>query len=182
MGSPSKFAHVVYQTKQIDVMIDWYERVLGCHVIYRNEMLAFLSYDEEHHRVALIQMPDLAGEQVNHQALGVNHVAYTFENLGGLLDLYAGLRDQRVLPFWCTNHGPTTSMYYRDPDGNQMEMQVDNFPTVEEATRWMEGPKFAENPIGVDFDPEELLAKFQSGVPVEELLVRPDGEPSPIPM
>jgi catechol-2,3-dioxygenase len=182
MGSPAKFAHVVYQTKRLGEMVDWYQTVLGCHIVYRNDFLAFLTYDDEHHRVALLAMPDIDGDGVNHKAVGVNHVAYTFDGLGSLLDLYVDMRDRDILPFWCTNHGPTTSIYYRDPDGNQLEMQVDNFPTVEEATRWMAGPKFAENPIGVDFDPDELLAKYRAGVPVEQLLVRPDGEPSPIPL
>jgi len=30
------------------------------------------------------------------------------------------------------NHRPTTSMYYRDPDGNRVELQIDNFPTAKE--------------------------------------------------
>lgn len=39
------------------------------------------------------------------------------------------------------NHGPTTSLYYRDPDGNQIETQVDNFETAEEATAFMNSPE-----------------------------------------
>ena len=29
------------------------------------------------------------------------------------------------------------SMYYRDPDGNRVELQIDNFATAEEGQAWM---------------------------------------------
>jgi catechol-2,3-dioxygenase len=34
------------------------------------------------------------------------------------------------------NHGLTTSLYYRDPDGNKVELQVDNM-TMEQADEFM---------------------------------------------
>jgi len=46
-------------------------------------------------------------------------------------------------------------MYYSDPDGNKIEIQVDNFDTPEAANEFMTSKYFAENPIGTDFDPEE---------------------------
>ena len=32
------------------------------------------------------------------------------------------------------------------------------------------GKAFAENPIGVNFDPEKLIERFESGDPLEELV------------
>ena len=78
--------------------------------------------------------------------------------MGELLDNYERLAARGIRPFRCINHGPTTSMYYADPDGNRVELQVDNFATPEEATAWMASPEFAANPIGVDFDPEDYVA------------------------
>src|SRR6266542_1278196 len=37
---------------------------------------------------------------------------------------------------------------------------------------WMHSPAFDRNPIGVEYDPDELLRKFRAGVPVAELVVR----------
>ena len=54
-------------------------------------------------------------------------------------------------------------MYYRDPDRNTIEVQVDNFDTPEEANAFMEGRYFRENPIGTDFDPEEFVRKVRAG-------------------
>jgi hypothetical protein len=72
-------------------------------------------------------------------------------------------------------------MYYADPDGNQMEFQVDVFETSEEALEFMCGPTMAENPVGVEYDPEEWLAQHKAGKPLSEFLVRRANEPvSPI--
>jgi hypothetical protein len=72
-------------------------------------------------------------------------------------------------------------MYYADPDGNQMEFQVDVFATSEEANTFMRGPINAANPVGVEYDPEEWLARLRAGEPESELLTRRTHEPaSPI--
>jgi hypothetical protein len=73
------------------------------------------------------------------------------------------------------------SMYYADPDGNQMEMQVDSFSSSDEANAFMTGPGFAANPIGVEYDPEEVLAKIRAGTPGSAFLRRQSDLPvSPI--
>jgi hypothetical protein len=45
----------------------------------------------------------------------------------------------------------------------------------------MLGEAFASNPIGVQFDPEELVREFRRGVAVEKLLARPAGPGGEIP-
>lgn len=54
-------------------------------------------------------------------------------------------------------------MYYRDPDGNEVELQVDNFDTADEAIEFMNSPKFEQNPIGVDYDPEVFVKRVRGG-------------------
>jgi hypothetical protein len=152
-------------------------------VVYQNPMLAFLTYDDEHHRFAFANLSLLspAGEETKVQGgTGVNHVAYTFANPGDLLENYARLKQLGITPYWPIHHGVTLSLYYQDPDGNRMEFQVDAC-TVEEANAYMLSEAFAANPIGVEIDPEALLAQHRGGVPVKQLLVQPDGPMSPIP-
>ena len=79
------------------------------------------------------------------------------------------------------NHGPTTSIYYRDPDGNELETQVDNFKDADEATEFMKSKAFADNPIGVDFDPEEFITRLQNGEKEEVLMKRPQSGPRGLP-
>jgi catechol 2,3-dioxygenase-like lactoylglutathione lyase family enzyme len=178
---PRKLAHVVFQTNRLQDMRDWYCTVLGGHVIYENPRLSFVTYDDEHHRVAFLDFGPLAPRD-RHTELqvksseppGLHHVAFTFESMGAFLDNYVRLKERGIRPFFCVNHGPTTSMYYRDPDGNRVELQIDNFATAEEGQAWMHSPAFDRNPIGVEYDPEELVKKFKSGVPVADLVVRGD--------
>ena len=176
---PSKLAHVVFQTNRIKDLRDWYCAVLGGTVIYENPHLSFVSYDDEHHRVAFVDFAPLSARDPNTELMvksseqpGLHHVAFTFASMGELLDNYVRLRDRDIRPFFCVNHGPTTSMYYRDPDGNRVELQIDNFESAEEGQAWMHSEAFDRNPIGVEYDPDELVKKFRSGVPAAELVKR----------
>jgi catechol 2,3-dioxygenase-like lactoylglutathione lyase family enzyme len=185
MARPSKFAHVVYRTRRFEEMIDWYQKVFDARVQYRNPILAFLTYDEEHHRFAFMNLSALKPTSVQADArgeVGVDHVAYTYASLGELLDTYTRLKQEGILPYWPVHHGPTLSLYYKDPDGNRMELQVDCFPTAEEATHYMLGPGFASNPVGVNVDPEALLEQYRNGVPEKALLARPEGPMARVPV
>lgn len=169
---PVRLAHFVLRTSRFREVIDWYKTVLGAEPAFENDGLAFLSYDEEHHRVAVLNMPGLA-EQAPGVA-GFHHAAFTYDSLADLLATYKRLRDRGITPIYPINHGPTTSMYYADPDGNQIELQIDNFDNIEDATKFFYSEAFAENPIGVEFDPEELVRRFEAGEDEEALKRRPD--------
>lgn len=181
---PAKFVHVVYRTRRFEEMVRWYESVFDAKVQYRNPVLAFLTYDDEHHRFAFVNLAVLqpGGSETDRQgAIGVDHVAYTYRSLTELFDNYEQLKAQGILPYWCIHHGITVSMYYGDPDGNQMEFQVDCCASNEEANAFMHGPGFDANPIGVEYDPEDWLARMKAGTQAEEFLVRREHLPvSPV--
>jgi len=165
---PAKFAHVVLRTKRLGELASWYETVLGARAVFRNDSIAFLTYDDEHHRIALVQNPGFADPPEN--AVGLEHFAYTFASLGELLQTYKRLSAKGIRPFWCVNHGPTTSLYYKDPDGNRVELQIDNFPDIASLHAWFASGAFAKNPIGVNYDPEKLLARWENGDALDELI------------
>jgi catechol-2,3-dioxygenase len=169
--APIKMAHVVRRTSRLDEMVAWYETVLAAETVHRDGMLAFLTYDDEHHRIALAGIPGL--EEQSPLAAGTDHVAFSYADLGDLLYTYARLKRAGIEPYWCINHGPTTSLYYKDPDGNRIELQVDNFADAEEAARWMRSGAFAANPIGVVFDADALVARYEAGEPIEQLTAQP---------
>ena len=99
----------------------------------------------------------------------MHHTAYTFEDMDGLLERYELLRGRGIVPATCIAHGVTTSMYYRDPDGNFVEMQIDVFADPAEATGYMQGPEYGADSVGPAFDPEELLRRRRAGGSVDEL-------------
>jgi hypothetical protein len=63
-------------------------------------------------------------------------------------------------------------MYYRDPDGNRIELQYDVFPTADGANRFI-AENYAENFMGILFEPEDMIKKYEAGVSVEEIVKRP---------
>jgi len=180
MAPPSKFAHVVFNTHRYEEMIGWYQRVFEARVQHRGDRLAFLTYDDEHHRFAFLNLgpapADLPLRAANQ--VGVNHLAYTWRNLGELVDLYKRLKADGILPYRPIRHGPTLSMYYRDPDGNQLEFQIDLL-APDEANAFLRGAAFGANPVGEPFDPEMLVARVEAGGSASELIFRSDQTPAP---
>ena len=176
MASPKKLSHLVLQTNRREEMVEWYCTVLGADLLYQNKFIAFISYDDEHHRVACIDPGPLAekapAEGKTARAggeVGLHHVAFTFDP-EVLADHYEELRDQGITPHRCVNHGMTTSMYYYDPDHNQVELLFDNFHTARAGRDYMTNRSASDkNPVGIDFDPEEMIARIRQGLDIEEL-------------
>jgi catechol-2,3-dioxygenase len=182
MKSPRKFAHIVYRTHHLDEMVEWYTKVLQCKVQHRDKSMAFLTYDDEHHRIALVDVGP-AGEDpergqptrasIHGKSAGFHHVAYTWGTVHELMEVYEQLKSMDILPLAPVRHGITLSLYYADPDGNSMEFQVDVLD-VEAANAFMKGPEFAVNPVGDTFDPEVVLAAIKAGQPLVPLVLRAD--------
>lgn len=177
--SPKKLAHVVLRTNRFKEMVPFYRDFLGAKVIYENDFLAFISYDDEHHRIALIGAPGTTNK--DRLSCGLEHIAFTHDNMSELLLAYRQRKDKGITPLWPVNHGPTTSIYYRDPDGNMLETQVDNFDDPDEATAFMNSKYFAENPIGTDFDPEDYIKRLENGEDENSLKVRVEIGPRGLP-
>lgn len=185
MNHKPYLAHFVLQTRQITQMRDWYGIVLDAHTVYEGHDLCFMTFDEEHHRIAFVQ-PPVELEKRNPRACGLHHTAYTFGHLDALLARYVALKEHGIEPVAPVQHGVTTSLYYQDPDGNYVELQVDNFPNPDATTAYMEGPEYDADPVGVGFSPELMVEERRRGTPAETLQARawalrttPDA-PSPV--
>lgn len=171
MQSP-KLAHVVYRTRQLDVMLQWYADLFGATIVYRNPALAFLTFDDEHHRLAFADLAVIApdGDAAAQAPVGVDHVAYEVASLTGLLETWEDLKAKGIAPYWCVNHGMSASLYYADPDANQIEFTVDCFASKAECRDYFAGEKIGENPVGTKYDPGEWLARLRAGESAAELL------------
>ncbi|MGH8516198.1 MAG: VOC family protein, partial [Panacagrimonas sp.] len=131
---PCKLAHYVIRAKRFPEMLAWYRKVFHLKTSFEAPVIAFLTYDEEHHRIAFLNTAHLP--EPDTMRTGIDHIAFTYRTIGDLLNNYARLREEGITPFWCINHGMSTSMYYRDPDGNEIELQIDNFPSMDECKAW----------------------------------------------
>jgi catechol-2,3-dioxygenase len=171
--APSNLVHVVYRTGRFEEMLAWYGTVFGARVQYQNPALAFLTFDEEHHRFAFADLgvirPD-EHDKDDRGMIGIDHVAWEYASLRHLLENYAELKAKGIVPYWAVHHGMSASLYYADPDGNQMEFTVDAFATKAEASAYFQGGQLDANPVGVEYDPDDWLARLRGGTAESDLL------------
>lgn len=165
--TPAKFAHAVLRTTRFKEMTEWYRTVLGAKIMYENQFLAFMTYDDEHHRIAIAAFPGIVERQAH--AAGLDHLAYTYSTIGDLVATYERLKAAGITPIVTINHGITTSMYYRDPDGNKVELQIDNYDNAQAMQDFFKTDAFAKNPIGVDFDPDDIARRYHAGETMAQL-------------
>lgn len=101
--------------------------------------------------------------------VGMAHFAYSYNSLADLVAIYEYLKSVDIHPYRQINHGPTTSIYYHDPDGNAVELQTDNFDSNEALNEWFSTGAFDREPIGVEIDMDRLSARLAAGEPESEL-------------
>jgi catechol-2,3-dioxygenase len=163
--SPAKLSHAVFRTTRLKEMVEWYKTVLNAEVLYQNDFLVFMTYDEEHHRIALAAVPGLVEKPK--RSAGLDHLAFFYPTLGDWVATYERLKSVGITPKVPVHHGLTMSLYYRDPDDNGVELSIDNV----EKSKWHDWMRnsLGKNPMGMPFDPDELARKYHAGVAESEL-------------
>jgi catechol-2,3-dioxygenase len=158
------FHHVNLKTPRLREMIDWYGQVVGTEVVFADDTGAWLSNDAANHRIALLAFPGLQDDPERDTRAGMHHSAFEFESFEQLNANYLRLREAGITPELCLDHGMTFSYYYKDPDGNHVELQSDNFGDWAGSKRWMrESEEFRANPIGQFVDPAAVARAAAAG-------------------
>ena len=151
-------------------MIDYYSVLVGAEVNFQDDVGAWLSNDEANHRIALLAFPNFSDDPEKDTHTGLHHSAFEYAGFDELNASYLRLKEAGIEPSFCIDHGMTFSYYYADPDGNHVELQVDNFGDWAESTEWMRtSEEFKANPIGQFVDPDEVAADHAEGVEFEEI-------------
>lgn len=172
---PDFIAHWVVKTARSAEMIEWYGHVFGARVVHEDHQIAFLTWDHESHRLALVKLPPplryaFPLSRWRRKTYGIDHLAFTFTSVDRLLLTYERLTKVGIMPVWSINHGPTTSLYYEDPEGIRLEFQTENHPTAQKTAEYFASEAFSDNPIGTNIDPDYLLEQLRAGVNHAELL------------
>ena len=164
------FHHINLKTLRMQEMIDWYGLVLGMQAQHQFAGGAWLTNDAANHRIALLTSPQLKEDPDKYHHTGMHHTAFEYASMGDLLDTYVRLKAHGVLPHASLDHGITSSFYYEDPDGNSVELQVDNFGDWQTSSEWIRSsPQFAANPIGMPVDPAQMVAAREAGASFAEI-------------
>ena len=159
------FHHVNLKTTRLQEMIDFYGTLVGAEVIFQDQVGAWLSNDGANHRVALLSFPNFVDDAEKETRTGMHHSAFEYASFEDLNSSYVRLRDAGISPAMCLDHGMTFSYYYGDPDGNNVELQVDCFGDWKKSTEWMRtSDEFKANPIGQFVDPELVAADHAGGM------------------
>jgi catechol 2,3-dioxygenase-like lactoylglutathione lyase family enzyme len=162
--------HINLKTTRLQEMVDFYRTLVGVEVIFQDQVGAWLSNDGANHRVALLAFPNFVDDPEKDIRTGMHHSAFEYANFDDLNSSYLRLKDAGVTPAFCLDHGMTLSYYYADPDGNNIELQVDCFASWEKSTQWMRtSDAFKANPIGVFVDPDRVAADHASGLRFSEI-------------
>ena len=165
-NSPSMMAHVVLKTGRYQEMVDWWTALLDARVVLSLPRGTFLTYDQEHHRVGIMNVPRLRNNDVNRS--GIDHVAYTYSTLGELVAVYKRLKAKDIVPRWPMGGATLISLYYQDPDGNRVQLDWD--VGDEDAATFKRYPSLGSNSFGAPFDPNEMARLYDEGADLADIV------------
>ena len=122
--------HAVLGVRDPQRSITFYTEALGMELVtfLEDMQMAFLSFGERDHDLALIKVPD---EQPVGSS-GLAHIAFEID--GGppqLQELYARLKARGLDTEMTADHVITQSLYFLDPDGNRFELFSQVMPGAE---------------------------------------------------
>lgn len=164
------FHHFGVITAHLEEMLDWYAKVLGMTTVQSSHGLVFLSNDRAHHRLAVLSLPGTRENLDSRPHAKLQHVAFEYATIDDLLTSWERLKGLGIEPVLAADHGPTTAFYYQDPDGNSIELFVDNFGDWDQSSEYMRtSPEFQRNPMGTYVDPEQMIVARKAGATAAEL-------------
>jgi catechol 2,3-dioxygenase-like lactoylglutathione lyase family enzyme len=133
------FSHMGIYVTDPARMEDFYTRVLGFAVTDRGLLgsvsLVFLSRDaRDHHQIVLA-----AGRPAGAAFNPINQISFRMADFAGLREMHRRLEKERVEELAPVSHGNALSVYFKDPEGNRIELFIDT-------------PWYVEQPVRVPID------------------------------
>ena len=121
---PLSMSHIGIYVHDVPKMEDFYTRVLGFTVTDRGKVrgmdIVFTSWDsKDHHQVILVagRPKELAYNHINQMSFRVNSVE-------DLQAVWRNVKDEpEVTDLRGMDHGNAWSLYFRDPEGNRVELK-----------------------------------------------------------
>jgi catechol-2,3-dioxygenase len=148
------FSHMGFYVRDLQRMARFYRDVMGFFETDRGDLgpvqLVFLSRDpSEHHQVVLASgRPAEPGFNV------INQISLRVPDLDTLREMRNRVAaDPDVTELLCATHGNAVSIYFRDPEGNRLEVFMDTPWYCEQPLR---------EPIDLDRPEAEVMARAEA--------------------
>lgn len=138
-----QLGHVVFYVKHLEASLPFYRDVVGLDVqgeIF-NGRAALLTGGSTHHELLLIEVGEAEGP-LQGKRIGLYHVGW---KLGDSIELLKQTYNKVIELGYeiqgMSDHTVSQSLYLLDPDGNEIELYVDN-PEIDwqQDKSWMEAP------------------------------------------
>ncbi len=183
--TPPQFSEVILKTSRFAELQDWYETVTDVTAFFVRDdatkpnwtgacNIAFIRIFSDHpytQVLGIFEVPAVSGKAENQKGEpGMHHMQLRHAGLDHLCSRYEALRARGITPMRSFNHGPGTSFYYHDPDGNTVELSSANFVNEADYLAYFRSETYAKNISGIEIDPAEFVARFRAGTPQAELV------------
>ncbi len=130
MIRPERIGHVVIKVRDLERSARFYSEVMGLQIMKMEPQFKigfFASNGRDHHELAAMEVGPDAPLSAPH-AIGLAHIAFRLRDEAHLRAAYDDLKAHGVKIITAVNHGVTKSVYFQDPDGNQLEVYCDGLP------------------------------------------------------
>lgn len=139
------FSHIGFYVTDINKMVKFYTNFMGFTVTDKGKLgdatIVFMSRDpREHHQMALI-----TGRPKDLHYNVINQISFRLSSLADLKHFYQNMKklpSGMITEIDPITHGNALSIYFRDPEGNRLELFID-------------APWYCHQPLRVPFNPED---------------------------
>lgn len=157
----TRIGHIHLKVADLDRAIAFYRDVMGFALTQRyGDQAAFLAAGAYHHHIGLNTWHSRGGAPAPAGYTGLYHTAFLYPDRAALAAVLANVLDAGVTLDGAADHGVSEAIYFRDPDGNGIEIYRDRAP--------QDWPRDAQGILAMINDPldlEALLAEALSHNP-----------------
>jgi catechol 2,3-dioxygenase len=151
----TRIGHVHLKVADLDRAIAFYTDIMGFEVTQRyGAQAAFLSAGGYHHHIGLNTWQSRGGPPPGPGMTGLYHVAFLYPDRPALARTLASVIAAGIPVDGAADHGVSEAVYFRDPDGNGIEIYRDR-PEID----WPRDSTGALRMVNEPLDLQALLAE-----------------------
>jgi catechol 2,3-dioxygenase len=127
-----RVGHLVLKVKNLERSRKFFTEVLGFPQVGENDrgMLFFSTDIADNHHMLALREANPGAPMPDHEQIGMEHVSFELGSFAELQEAYCRFKEHGVKIRMTVFHGVAKSIYFYDPDGNQLEVYC-NVPPEE---------------------------------------------------